>query len=337
MTVRILRATIRTTVGVILCALASITTPVARADGPPLDQVAHLDHVSWMDANQMTVGVYSAAMDRVIEQDVLIPDGGSAGRPTAYLLVGAARDDQIVWQTMTDLPTFAPGTGVNVVIPHGGESSYYTDWQRDDPVLGRNKWATYLTSELPPIMDAVLHATGRNAIVGLSMSSTAALALAEAAPSLYQAVGAFSGCAETSKLPGQAYVYVVTDIHGGGNVENMWGPFGSPAWSEHDPYLHADRLRGHTLYIASGTGFPGTHDNLGDYRVGGDVPTLLNQLIQGGAIEAAASDCTAHLAARLADLGIPATYRSYPGTHSWGYWQDDLHDFWPVMAAAIGA
>ena len=40
---------------------------------------------------------------------------------------------------------------------------------------------------------------------------------------------------------------------------------------------------------------------------------------------------------RLADLRIPATVRFTPnGTHSWGYWQDQMHDSWPTFAPALG-
>ena len=41
---------------------------------------------------------------------------------------------------------------------------------------------------------------------------------------------------------------------------------------------------------------------------------------------------------RLAQLGIPAKVNLRSGgTHSWGYWQDDLHDSWPMLAEAVGA
>lgn len=332
MHLRLFRNAVRAAVIAALVALASVIVSPAHAAG------AYLDRIEWRGDHQMAIGVYSAAMDRVIEQDVLIPDGGSAGRPTAYLLIGAVKaEDEVDWPTMTDLPRFAPATGVNVVIPHGGGGSYYTDWQRDDPVLGRNRWKTYLTAELPPIIDAALHTSGRNALVGLSMSATSSLALTEAAPDLYQAVGAFSGCAETSSPLGEAYVHLTTGVKAGGDVENMWGPLGSPGWAANDPYLHADLLRGHTIFLSSGTGLPGSHDNLDDYRIAGSTSMLRTQITQGGPIEAATGECTRRLTLRLATLGIPATYRSHPGTHSWGYWQDDLHEFWPAMAAAIGA
>ena len=44
--------------------------------------------------------------------------------------------------------------------PIGGACTYYTDWVNDDPVLGRNKWKTFLTEELPPLIDGALGTNG---------------------------------------------------------------------------------------------------------------------------------------------------------------------------------
>ena len=31
------------------------------------------------------------------------------------------------------------------------------------------------------------------------------------------------------------------------------------------------------------------------------------------------------------------TYNFRPqGTHQWGYWQDDLRDFWPIVTKGLG-
>jgi S-formylglutathione hydrolase FrmB len=56
----------------------------------------------------------------------------------------------------------------------------------------------------------------------------------------------------------------------------------------------------------------------------------------GGVIEAAVDDCTRRLATRLEELDIPAVFEFRPtGTHSWGYWEDDLHNSWPMLARAM--
>ncbi|MEV2224159.1 hypothetical protein AB0E01_30365 [Nocardia vinacea] len=41
---------------------------------------------------------------------------------------------------------------------------------------------------------------------------------------------------------------------------------------------------------------------------------------------------------QLAAAGAPATVNLRPaGTHAWSYWQDDVHQSWPLFAAALGA
>lgn len=319
-------------------ALASADQSRSLPPGTPTSaDGSALDRIEVVNDRQLTMYVRSAAMDKVIPLEVILPADASAPRPTLYLLNGAGGgEDSATWQTRTDVVNFFGDKNVNVVNPIGGAYSYYTDWQQPDPVLGLNRWTTFLTEELPPIVDATLGTTGENAVAGLSMAGTSVLSLAEAAPSVYRAVGAFSGCAETSTQPGQDYVTFVVSFRGG-DVNNMWGPPGSPAWVANDPVVNAEKLRGIDLYISNGTGLPGPHETLAGPMVNGDPGVLANQVIVGGVIEAGTNQCTQRLADRLNTLGIPATYDFRPtGTHSWGYWQDDLHNSWPMIADAIG-
>lgn len=282
------------------------------------------------------VYVYSPAMAKNILLRVI--PSRSSGSPTLYLLNGAAGGEEAPWDWLehTDVVNFMSDKDTNVVIPIGGRESYYTDWIADDPVLGRNKWRTFLTQELPPIIDSMFSTNGRNAIAGLSMSGTAVLALAESAPGLYRSVASYSGCAGTSDPIGRAYVTAVVEGRGGGNVANMWGPPNSPLWVENDALINAEKLRGTALYISAGNGLAGPHDNLAGRNVGGDPVFLAQQLVVSGTIEAAINQCTQNLRARLDGLGIPAQYNFRPaGTHSWDYWQDDLHTSWPLIANSL--
>lgn len=132
------------------------------------------------------------------------------------------------------------------------------------------------------------------------------------------------------------FVEMVVEDRGRGDVTNMWGPVGDPAWAAHDPYLNAERLRGIELYISSGTGLPGYDDTLDGREVAGDPLVLVRQAGTGGVIEAATGECTRRFAARLDELGIPAHVELRPTwTHSWTYWQDDLHRSWPVFDQAL--
>ncbi|MFJ2666214.1 alpha/beta hydrolase [Nocardia fluminea] len=320
-----------------LTALAVIALSVA-AIGPAGADGSRLDRIERPGQRQQTLHVYSASMDRVIPLQVITPHDTSAPRPTLYLLNGAGGGEDIAnWYNQTDIVQFFADKNVNVVTPAAGAFSYYTDWQRDDPKLGRNKWQTFLTEELPPIIDATLDTTGVNAIAGLSMSATAVLNLAIAAPERYRAVGSYSGCASVDDPVSRAYIDFVL-ARGGADPVNMWGPPGDPAWRANDAYLNAERLRGKAIYLSSANGLPGVAETLAPGATPGKVIGMTDQILLGGAIEAAANLCTQRLAARLAELNIPAHTEFRPaGTHTWKYWEQDLHKSWPLLAAAIEA
>ncbi len=292
----------------------------------------------YKDDRNIRLHVHSTAMDENVIIDVQRPADASVPRPTLYLLNGAGGgEDDASWQVKTDALEFLSDKNVNVVQPVGGKWSYYTDWIADDPVLGRNKWKTFFTEELPPLIDGALGTNGTNAIAGLSTSGTTVLALPIAKPGLYKAAAAYSGCAQTSDPVGSEFVKLTVETWGGGDTMNMWGPQGSEEWVKNDPYVNAEGLRGLDLYISTGNGLPGQYDTLnGPYALPGAYG-LANQIVIGGVIEAGTNFCTHNLKNKLDSLGIPATYNFRDsGTHSWGYWRDELQRSWPVQAKGLG-
>ncbi len=304
----------------------------------PVAKVSKIDAVLPGAGQQVTVVVYSAAMQRQIPVVVLKPKDASKPRPVLYLLNGAGGgEDTATWAAKTDYQQFFSTKNVFVATPIGGAFSYYTDWQRDDPALGRNKWQTFLTRELPPLLDKQFSTSKASAVAGISMAGTSVLNLAIAAPRMYRAVAAYSGCARTSDPLGQAYIRMVVGDRGRGDVTNMWGPIGGPGWMANDPYMNAPRLRGTKVYMTTGTGIPGRNDTMGAKLVDNNPVALANQVLVGGLIESAVNLCTQQMSQRLAQLHIPATVITRPnGTHSWGYWQDDLKRTWPMIARDLG-
>ncbi|MCX5044009.1 esterase family protein [Aldersonia sp. NBC_00410] len=291
-----------------------------------------------VDPRRLTVTVHSTAMNRDIPVTVLRAADTSTPAPTLYLLNGAGGgEDSASWAVKSDYVEFFKDKHVNVVTPLAGKFSYYTDWLQPDKKLGVNKWTEFLTKELPPLMDGGFNGNGVNSIAGISTSGTSVFNLAIAAPGLYKGIGAYSGCAQTAEPLGQQYVQITVNVWGGGNVTNMWGPLDNPLWRANDPTLRAEELRGLEIFVSNGTGLPGPHDTLGDPLIKGQAGTLANQMLVGGVIEAATNQCTHVLADRLHQLNIPATFDFRPtGTHSWGYWEDDLHNSWPVLAHSMG-
>ncbi|MEV8238143.1 alpha/beta hydrolase family protein [Rhodococcus sp. NPDC077669] len=317
------------------CIAASAAQGTALA--APDASTSYVVRTEETDAVAMTAFVHSAAMERTIPLKILRSPDRAKPSPTVYLLNGAGGGvDGMDWYTQTDVVSFFADKNVNVVTPVGGAYSYYTDWQRDDRVLGRNKWETFLTRELPPLVDQLLKTNGRNVIAGISMAATSVLNLAAHNPGLFRAVGSYSGCASTTDPLGRAYVKTVVSMALGTDVKNMWGPDGDPDWVHNDAVVNADKLRGTALYISNGSGLAGASDTFDGTNPNGPGFVLLNQMVVGGAIEVATGDCTRRLKSALEKLDIPAHFELRErGTHSWGYWQDDLHNSWPMFEQAL--
>ncbi|MCA2206967.1 alpha/beta hydrolase [Nocardia rosealba] len=331
-------ATLRSTlVGLLIAgALGGSVTSATAAPEPA--RVLSADAV---DDRQLNVTVYSPAMNRPIPLQVIRAADTSNPRPTMYLLNGSqGGPGGSGWDAQTDAVSFLRDKDVNVVTPVDGASSYYTDWVRDDAALGRNKWQTFLNEELPPVIEDFLRADGNRTLVGVSMSGTSVLNLAIAKPGFWRSVASYSGCAQTSDPIGQEFVRITVENWGGAqSVENMWGPRTGPLWRANDPLVNAEGLRGTAIYLSTGSGIPAApHDTPTDPRVrDGRIPLPI-QIAFGGPIEAAVHFCTMNLAHRLRELDIPVTLDERPvGTHSWGYWEDDLRTSWPFLAQSIGS
>ncbi len=314
--------------GLIASAVTALTVIASSATG-----VAHADPSSLLvDAGSKTdritdIIVYSPAMKSDVPLTVIKPKDPSKPRGVLYLLNGAGGgEDTANWLNKTDIEEFTANKNVYVVVPNRGAFSYYTDWQKPDPHLGLYKWSTFLGKELPPVIDATYNTNGRNAIGGISSSATSVLNLSMEHKGLYKAVGAYSGCAQTSDPVGQRSARLVVETRGKGDATNMWGPYNGPGWKANDPVLHAAGLRGMPLYISSGGGIPGKYDN--PHYVT-KTKTLADQIVIGGVLEGGSVYCTQNLPRRRKGLRVPATGDPHPaGAHSRRYWQDQLHRSW---------
>ncbi|MFI9507164.1 alpha/beta hydrolase [Nocardia sp. NPDC052566] len=191
--IRVIR---RTTITVAAVAMVLSGIPVALGQ-PEVD--AEIVGVDDIRPTKSLVSVYSPAMDRIIPVEVLHPPGTTA-RPSYYLLDGVdSRPPTTNWSQFTDIDAFFADKQVNVILPVGGEGSYYSDWQRPDHHLGSlMRWETFLTRELPPLIDRQFHGNGRNAVGGVSMGAAAAAILATRHPALYRGVASFSGCVDAT-------------------------------------------------------------------------------------------------------------------------------------------
>jgi diacylglycerol O-acyltransferase/trehalose O-mycolyltransferase len=329
--------TMRRTLGATAAVSVAFAAPLATASAEQSSSETRVVDSSPDGAQRELVTVYSPSMDLDIPLDVLRPADRDTPAPVLYLLNGAGGGEGPGgWPSRTNYQEFFADKHVNVVTPRKGAFSYYTDWQKPDKVLGTQKWQTFLTKELPPVLNAYLNANGKNAVAGISMAGTSVFNLAIAAPGLYTAAAGYSGCARTSDALGQQYVRLVVEERGGGDARNMWGPYGGPGWTANDPYVNAEKLRGTAIYLSSNTGLPGQDETIEPDSTTEERVDLADRVVVGGGVEAATNVCTQQMGKRLAELKIPAEVRIRPtGTHSWPYWERELDYSWPLIERSL--
>lgn len=320
--------TVLTSILTFLAPTSAVADPVT-AD--PI-QGAHITGIENVTDRWVKISVYSPAMNKVVVNDVF--KATKPGAPVFYLLPGIDGGDDLVgglppgtksWFGMTDIQGFFADKNVNVVSPLGGAFSWYTDWIGDSS----KQYQTYMTKELPPLLNKELNASGRNAVGGLSSTGGTALDYAIQVPGLYQAVGSYSGFLTTSD-PTSSGQISLTLSSGGASAEAMWGPQGGPLWVAHDPSQNVAKLAGTAVWVgASASGEVGEVDNL---------PPDFGPNITGGFIERIVAESTRVFADNAAAAGIPVTYVVRPnGSHTWGLFGSEMQESWTTtIGPALG-
>ncbi|CCF60964.1 alpha/beta hydrolase-fold protein [Nocardia cyriacigeorgica] len=296
---------------------------------------ASVRNVIWLTDRHVELWVNSPAMGAPIQVRLLLardwntrPD---AKFPTLYMLDGLRATEEVSgWIKDAGAVDFFADKNVTVVLPVGGQSSFYSDWL--EPNNGKNyKWETFLTKELPPLLESQWRATNVRGMEGLSMGGTAAMFLAARNPDFVKYAASYSGFLTTTTLGmPQAIQFAMRDA-GGFDSTAMWGPPTSPLWEEHDPYLLAEKLKGISLYVSSGSGATGPHD-----APSGVIPGVSTNLA-GTGLEILSRLTSQNFVTKLGELSIPVqvNYRA-SGTHSWPYWDFEMRQSWPQAAAALG-
>ncbi len=317
----------------------AVGAPAAAAVPAPAPMLAvpagaAITGATWETDRKVDLTVHSPAMGTDVKVALLLArDWFSSPRatfPTLYLLDGLrARDDQNGWLLETNVADFYRDKDVTVVLPVGGQSSWYTDWRQPDN--GRDyQWETFLTKELPPLLQRDWRATDARGVAGVSMGGTAAFTLAARHPRFYRFAASYSGILSTSSAGMPESIAAAMRDAGGFDANDMYGPPADPAWAGHDPLVLADGLRGTSLYFSSGNGSAGVADQPSD------VPGLSSDL-QGTALEVLARATNQAFAVELDKKGVPAQAVYRPsGTHSWPYWQFENTQAWPQAQAALG-
>lgn len=318
---------LRVLAAALVTVLPLMTIPVAAADPPAGASITNIEHVTdrWDK-----VSVFSPSMNKVVVNDVF--KAPRSGAPTFYLLPGIDGGDNLdpgasfapgtkSWFGFTDLQGFFGNKNVNVVSPLGGAFSWYTNWVND----GSKQYQTYMTQELPPLINAQYKTNGRNAVAGLSSTGGTAVDYAIQAPGLYRAVGSYSGFLTPSS---GAQNVALTLSGGGANADDMWGPQGGPLWVAHDPTVNVAKLKGTAVFVTASAGGQGDVDKL---------PPGTNNFA-GGFIEGIVNDSTKQFADAAAAAGVPIKYVVRPqGSHSWGLFESEMQESWnTTIGPALG-
>jgi diacylglycerol O-acyltransferase/trehalose O-mycolyltransferase len=256
---------------------------------------------------------------------------GGPGSHAVYLLDGLrAQDDYSGWDLNTPAFEWYYGSGLSIVMPVGGQSSFYTDWYR--PACGKSgcstyKWETFMTDELPAWLAANrdVSPTG-NAAVGLSMGGSSAMVFTVYHPDKFIYAGSLSGFLNPSEGSWPFLINVSMGDAGGYKSDDMWGPSSAPAWKRNDPMVQIPALvaNGTRLWVYCGNGTP---NELG----GGDLPATF---LEGLTRRTNVTFRDNYLAAggRNGVFNFPDN-----GTHSWGYWGAQLQAMKPDLQSYLGA
>ena len=273
--------------------------------------------------------VPSASMGR----NILVQFQGG-GPHAVFLLDGLrAQEDFSGWDINTPAFEWFYQSGVSVVMPVGGQSSFYTDWYR--PAKGGDgtstyKWETFLTQELPAYLAANkgISPTG-NAVVGLSMSGGAALNLAAYYPNQFIFAGSLSGFLNPSQGLWPTMIGFAMKDAGGYNATDMWGPSSDPAWRRNDPMVNLPTLVANNtaIWVYCGNGQTSDLDVPGDFGVQYSAQLLENITI----------NTNKDFQKRYQALGGHNAVFNFPndGTHSWGYWGSQLQAMKPDLVRIL--
>lgn len=326
----------RRALAILLAAVTALaTSPTAAAAGTDTAEAyvspwgaadgAHVVSATPQGPRTLDLGIASPAMGGVVPVRVILPSGWSAGAerrfPTLYLLQGAS-DDYTSWTRETDVEELAEKANVIIVAPEGGRAGFYSDWWNGGRDGGPN-WESFHTVELPQILERGYRANERRAVIGLSEGGLGALNYAARHQGAYAFAGSFSGIVDTADPALRKGIYL-TLLREGLDPTLLWGrPEQHPRrWDAHNPSHDVSRLRGVKVHLSAAAGLSAPQDRTSDSAA--------------GLLESPAYKPTLRFAHALRGTGVDVTAHLYLyGTHSWPYWERELHVAWPSVLTAL--
>ncbi|MEO5873610.1 MAG: alpha/beta hydrolase family protein, partial [Streptosporangiaceae bacterium] len=247
---------------------------------------------------------------------LLLPHGWSPTAKRRWPLLSlyhGGLDDCTAWTRETDVEALSEDDDVLIVMPDGGRAGGYTDWWRP----GTPQWETFHVRDVVQLMRQDYRACDAQAVAGVSGGGYGALNYSARNPGTFRYAAALSGLCSIRTPLTAVSLLTATAVAGRVNSLRMWGvPFvHDRIWRGNDPVYLAEGLRGTGLYLSAGsTGRRGPLDPPGErWNLANTAEPIVRSTVRP-------------FLRRLRELDIPITTHLYrDGTHSWPYWQRELH------------
>jgi diacylglycerol O-acyltransferase/trehalose O-mycolyltransferase len=302
----------------------------ARAAGHRSSAPAHQSEGAYVVAEEqigphlVDLTIQSPALGRAAKVRLLTPNGWEQRHqgdrwPVFYLLHGCC-DTYDSWTRETDVEQLRRLRNVLVVMPEAGPVGWYSNWWNHG-AGGPPAWETFHLRELRRLLERGYGAGHRRVIAGLSMGGFGALSYAGRNPGMFRAVASYSGVVHPL-YPGFPEGLLGLLAEFGEDPLALWGdPVAQRRiWEAHDPYYLAKRLRHTPVFLSVGDGTAGPFDPPGTFDE----------------LEAELSLQNHAVAARFERVGVPLRTDFYgPGTHTWPYWERELHRSLPMLLDAL--
>ncbi|MFF7980717.1 alpha/beta hydrolase [Streptomyces sp. NPDC007901] len=287
---------------------------------------ARVTDVKVLDNRMRDLMVSSPAMGMSIPVRVILPahwrEKPESTFPVVYMFHGGD-DDYTSWTRETDVEALAKDSDVLVVMPDAGRNGYYSDW-----FAGAPRWETFHTRELVRLMEENFRASHSRAVVGLSMGGFGALNYAAHNRGMFRYVASMSSYVDLNDPTVRLELALGTGKEGI-DIKDVWGDpvKNDEVWQAHTPAAMPRAFRGMHVHLSAGSGQPGPLDT-------GRPSDVVLVSVLG---EAPLPGQIARFARSLRSEGVDVTTHLYtPGTHSWPYWQAELHSIWPSVMKSIG-
>jgi diacylglycerol O-acyltransferase / trehalose O-mycolyltransferase / mycolyltransferase Ag85 len=316
-----MRAFVRSLMAVLALSMA-LVVPVTAQAAPPGHDRATVVSETHVGPRLVDLVVDSPALDATVPVRLLTPVGWDSRRPgqhwpTLWLLAGCC-GDYTAWTARTDVASSPELDNVLVVMPEGGGAGFYSDWRDGGPA-----WETFHLTELRGILEHGYGAGPDRTVAGLSMGGFGALSYTARHPGMFRAAASYSGVVHPLYEPGGPANIDAILTGQGFDPAALWGdPVAQRRiWAAHDPYYLAWALRSVPLFLSSGDGTAGPFDQPGATSAFETLFLAQNE----------------SLAQKLAQVHARHVVTDFygAGTHSWPYWQRELHRSLPMLLKAM--